>query len=113
MAKGTCVLPKGYARKKRISFAGAVHPVALVALFGFFLSGITYVYALNRSAMQGYAVRELEDEISELRKERKRLEIEAAERRSLTRIEESAEERGMLQAEASKVIEGRHSFALR
>lgn len=113
MAKGYSVLPKGYARGKTFSFSGAVHPVALLALFGLFLSGIGYVYALNRAATQGYVVRDLEEEISELRKERKRLEIDAAERRSLARIESAAAERGMEQAENVRVLEGRHSLALR
>jgi len=99
--------------KSGFFLSGAVHPAVLVCLFFLFLSGIGYVYALNRTAVGGYAVRELEQEISELRKERKRLEIVAAERRSLARIEESAKGREMSVTGPLKVVEGRHALALR
>jgi cell division protein FtsL len=116
MAEAYCVYQGQRACKKKnntVSISGAIHPVALIGLFALFLAGVGYVYALNRTAVGGYAVRDLETEITELRKERKRLEIEAAERRSLARIEETAKEREMRAVESPRVLEGRHSFALR
>jgi len=95
------------------SFSGGVHPLVLGGLFILFLSGIGYVYALNLAAVGGYAVRNLEQEIAELQKERKRLEIGVAERRSLTRIEERAKERRMEEVVSLRALEGRHSLALR
>lgn len=114
MAVTYCVYKKRNARGVRTcSFSGAVHPVVLVGLFALFLSGVGYVYALNRAAVSGYAVRELETEIVELRKERKRLEIDAAERRSLARIEMEAKGRDMQSVDSPRVLSGHHSFALR
>ncbi len=115
MAEAYRVHQRGGIRTKRtaLSISGSIHPVALVGLFALFLSGVGYVYALNRSAVGGYAVRDLETEISDLQKEGKRLEIEAAERRSLTRIEEAAKGREMLATESPRLLEGRHSLAFR
>lgn len=113
MAKDYCAFHGRRTRTRSISFSGAVHPSALVALFVFFLSGLGYVYALNRGAVQGYRVRELEKEITELKKENKRLEISLAERQSLTRIEASAREHEMEPVTDIRVLEGRGQFALR
>ena len=114
MAKAYCVYKKQNTRgTKPCSFSGAVHPVVLVGLFALFLAGIGYGYALNRSAVGGYAVRDLETEIVELRKEQKRLEIEAAERRSLARIETGAKDREMQPVSEPRVLSGHHSYALR
>lgn len=114
MAKAYCVYKNQDRHSARIcSFAGAVHPVVLVGLFALFLSGVGYVYALNRTAVGGYAVRDLETEIVELRKEQKRLEIEAAERRSLARIETEVKEREMRAVDAPRVLSGHHSYALK
>jgi len=113
MTRDYCLSRRQGVCRKAISFSGAVHPTALFALFIFFLSGIAYLYALNRGAVQGYETRTLEKEIVELRKENAKLKISEAEALSLTRIEERALERGMDQVESVRMIEGRSSFALR
>ncbi len=99
--------------RKSISFSGAVSPAVLFALFVFFLSGVTYLHALNRGAVQGYETRSLEKEIAELKKENGRLKISEAEALSLSRIEESVKGRGMSQVESVRMIEGRGSLAFR
>ncbi|NTW14424.1 MAG: hypothetical protein HGA31_05355 [Candidatus Moranbacteria bacterium] len=113
MAKDHCIYHRQHARKKVLSFSGAIHPAALVALFVFFLSGIGYVYAMNRGAIQGYRERELDTEISELRKEGKKLQLSLAEQQSLSRVEATAKDRQMEQAVNVKVIGERSSLALR
>ena len=100
-------------RSRGISFAGSVHPAVLFALFAFFLSGIGYLYALNRGAVQGYETRTLEREIAELKKENGKLKLSEAEALSLSKIEAAAASREMSQAESVRTIEGRGAVALR
>ena len=112
MKKDYCIIARTGMKRKTLSISGAIHPAALVALFVFFLSGIGYVYALNCGAIQGYKERELETNIAELRKESKKLQLSLAERQSLSRIEASAKDRRMEQADNVKVIEGRSAFVV-
>lgn len=87
--------------------------MVLFSLFAMFLSGIIYLYSLNRGATQGYEMRALEKEISALKEENKKLKLSEAEALSLSRIEESVMVRGMDHAESARVIEGRGSLAFR
>jgi cell division protein FtsL len=82
-------------------------------LFVFFLSGIVYLYALNRGAVQGYETKTLEREIAELKKENGKLKLSEAEVLSLSRIESAVKDRGMSQAEPVRMVEGRGPLALR
>lgn len=113
MTKDYCLSRRQDVCRKSISFSGSVHPAVLFALFAFFLSGITYLHALNRGAVQGYETRSLEKEIAELKKENGKLKLSEAEALSLSRIEESAKSRGMSQTESVRVVEDRGSIALR
>lgn len=111
MAMDHSIYHRQYSRKKTLSFSGAIHPAALMALFVFFLSGIGYVYAMNRGAIQGYRERELENELNELHKEGKKLQLSLAEQQSLSRVEATARDRQMEQAINVKVIEERSPLA--
>lgn len=113
MTRDYCLSRRQGVCRKSISFSGSVHPAALFALFVFFLSGIVYLHALNRGAVQGYETRTLEQEIAELKKEHGRLKLSEAEMLSLSRIESAAKDRGMSQAETVRMVEGRGSLALR
>lgn len=104
-------------RKRRmgaetVSFSGAVHPAVLAAVFLFFISGVAYLYAMNRGAVQGYETRTLEREISELKKENAKLKLSEAEVLSLSRIEESSRNREMVPVESIRTIENRGSIAI-
>ena len=113
MTKDYCLSRRQSVCRKSISFSGAIHPAVLFGLFAFFLSGVTYLHALNRSAVQGYATRSLEKEVSVLKEENGRLKLHEAEALSLSRIEESVKGRGMNPIESLKMVEGRGSFAIR
>jgi cell division protein FtsL len=113
MPRDYCLSRRQDVCRKAVSFSGSVHPAALFALFAFFLSGIFYLHALNRGAVQGYETRTLEKEITELKKENGKLKISEAKALSLSRIEESAKSRGMNQAESVRMVEGRSSLAFR
>lgn len=113
MTRDYCLSRRQGVCRNRVSFSGAAHPAVIFALFVFFLSGIAYLHALNRGAVQGYETRTLEKEIAELKKENGRLRLSEAGALSLSRIEESVKERGMNEIGSVKVIEGRGSLALR
>ncbi len=98
---------------KKSSFSGAVHPVAIVGLFIFFLSSIGYVYALNRGATQGYEERKVESDISQLKEENRRLKISEAQALSLSHIEDSAKSKEMDRPTDLKTVGGRGAVAFR
>jgi len=113
MKKDYHVSEQRNAGKRASSFAGAVHPAALVALFIFFLSSIAYVYALNTGATQGYEARKVESDISQLKEENRKLKLSEAQALSLSRIEESTKGKEMDRPTDLKTVGGRGAVALR
>jgi cell division protein FtsL len=51
-------------------------------------AGIFYIYEVNRLAVRGYQVGDLEEKIKDLKEENERIKIKAAEIKSMYRIEE-------------------------
>ncbi|NTW45670.1 MAG: hypothetical protein HGB18_01275 [Candidatus Moranbacteria bacterium] len=100
-------------RKRSRTFSGAVHPMALVGMFVFFLSSIGYVYALNLGAVQGYEARKAESDIESLKEENRKLRLDEAQALSLSRIESSVRERSMDRITDMKTVGGRGAVALR
>ena len=92
-------------REKRFeAHVGAAH-VAVVALLALsLLSAGLYVYAVNRSAVQGYAIRTLEKDLKELKKANAELRVKEAEAKSLTRVEEGSTELRMEKSVVTNVI---------
>ncbi|MFZ1654245.1 MAG: hypothetical protein WBO92_04635 [Candidatus Moraniibacteriota bacterium] len=90
--------------KRSAVHAGAAH-VAIVVLLSFSLvSAGLYVYAVNRSAVQGYAIRTLEKDLKELKKANAELRVREAEAISLTRVEAGSLDLRMEKAETTTVI---------
>jgi hypothetical protein len=87
--------------------------MVLLAAFSFFSSVVSYLYAINLGATQGYETRKYEQEISELRKENGKLRITEAELRSLGTIEEATKGRDMVVPEEPLFIGGHGQVALR
>jgi hypothetical protein len=78
---------------------GSFQPMGfIVILFLFFASG-GYLYSVNQNAVQGFHMRQLEKEIRILKEANAQLQIDEADKRSLARIEESAEARKMKKVE--------------
>jgi len=67
--------------------------VLVVALL--FICGAVYLYSINSSAVKGYQVRQVEKEISELKKQNEDLKIREAELKSLYHVEESSKNMNM------------------
>ena len=84
--------------------SGAAHVLVVVLLaFSLFSAGV-YVYVVNRSAVQGYAIRTLEKELKELKRANVELRVQEAEAKSLSRVEAGSTELRMEKAEATTVI---------
>lgn len=86
------------------AYTGAAH-VAVIALLALsLLSAGLYVYVVNRSAVQGYAIRTLEKDLKELKKVNAELRVREAEAKSLTRVEEGSNELRMEKADTPSIV---------
>lgn len=105
--------PKRHAKRSAGDLTGSVHSVFVwVILVIFFAAGV-YLYSVNRTAVQGYQLRTLEEEIQKLKKENAALKIAEADLRSLYRIEGSEEALRMQKIENVIYLEARGSVALK
>ncbi len=96
---------------KEILRPGFVSPWFVVAVFIAF-SGI-YLYFINSGAIKGYEMRQIEKEISSLKKESEELRIKEAELKSLYRIEESSRRLNMAQTLQVSFIEEKSPLAMK
>lgn len=97
----------------KAELSGSVHLFVLGILTLMFAIGGGYLYSVNRSAVQGYHMRTIENEINKLKEENVELKITEADLRSLYRIEASGEELQMQKLENVKYLEKRGPVALR
>jgi len=100
-------------RNRREGRSGALYPAVIASLFLFFLSSMAYLYALNRGATGGYAVREAEIDIERLTEENRKLKLSEAQVLSLARIEESVRTREMDRVAEMRTIGNRGVVAIR
>lgn len=96
---------------KNYSRPGFVSPWFVIAVFLIF-SGI-YLYYTNSSAAKGYQIRQVEKEISDLKKENEQLKIREAELKSLYNIEELSRELNMAKAVQVSFIEEKSPVAMK
>lgn len=81
-------------------------------LFLVLLSG-AYVFSVNSNAVQGYRMRHLEKEISEMQEENARLRIVEADTKSFRRIEEASGSLALERADAPRYFEEHDIVAIR
>ena len=74
--------------------AGFISPVFIVVAFAL-ISGLFYLYSINQSAIKGFQIREVEKEISAIKKDNERLKIKEAQLKSLYHIEQSTKDLDM------------------
>ena len=70
----------------------------LVVVFGVLVC-VVYLGVINISAVKGYEIRKVENKITELKKENKKLQIEVAELTSTYSIKDEADNLNMVEAE--------------
>jgi cell division protein FtsL len=82
--------------------------VGIVVVLGAF-----YLYITNQVAVQGYAIREAENQIAQLKQSNNQLRIQEAELKSLYRIEEAGKRLNMFEPVQVSYIEESGPIALR
>ena len=107
--KSTRLTSRHSLSKQLESHSGAAHVAVIVFLALSLLSAGLYVYSVNRGAVQGYAVRSLENELKELKKQNAELRVVEAESKSLTRVEAGGQTLRMERATTETVITARNN----
>ena len=77
----------------------------------FLAAGAFYLYAINSVAVLGYQIKEKEQEITRLQKEKENLEIKKAELTSLYAIEKEVKNEGMEKVEEVVYLGGPETVA--
>lgn len=90
--------------------AGFINPVAGVVILAVF-AGLLYVYSINQSAVKGYQIKQIENEIAQVRKENETLKIKEAELKSLYKIEEASKDMNMLEADSITYLDDSNVLA--
>lgn len=88
-----------------LALQGSAQGLVLGALFTLFLSAGLYLFSVNRNAVQGYHLRNLEKEIGTLEEKNAELRISEADLRSFYRINETKEELNMQKTETLKYLD--------
>ncbi|MEP7162658.1 MAG: hypothetical protein ABI747_02740 [Candidatus Moraniibacteriota bacterium] len=82
--------------KKRSWFSwelsGSAESLLVTTFCLLFIAGGTYLYSVNKSAVQGYEMRTLEKDMKELKKKNAELKVQEAEARALSRVEAGSAE---------------------
>lgn len=98
-------------QKKEANIPGFVSPWFIIALF--LVSAGIYLYFINNSAIKGSQMREIEKQITDLKKEDEQLRIKEAELKSLYRIEESSRQLNMTEAFQVSYLEEKGPMAMK
>jgi len=80
--------------KKRINFGNTGLRILLLTLIIF--AGLSYLYYINQTATGGFDIKGVENQIEQMKKDSKQLEVRAAELQSLATIEQANEELEMV-----------------
>lgn len=76
-------------------------------------ASVSYLYAINKTAVLGFEYRSVEKRVSELRQENEQLRIKEAELKSLYRIEEASRNLQMVEYQNLSYLEDHGVMALR
>lgn len=103
-------LPPMTASPKLAGFSQSVLVIATFLVFG--CAGL-YLYSINKSSVEGYTMRLLEQEIETLRKENGELRVREAEIRSLSLVEEGSKILRMEKIQSVDILTLTNAVALR
>jgi len=82
----------------KISFYHGISKIKLLVIFLFFMIAAVYLGIINTSAVKGYEVKKVEQEIEKLKKENKQLQIQEAELNSFYNIKDNVSNLNMVEA---------------
>lgn len=77
---------------------------AVVVTFLAVTSGFSYVFLTNHTAAQGFAIKGLQGDIAELQAKNQQLEVKAADLRSLSAVETTSAQLGLVPAESFQYL---------
>jgi cell division protein FtsL len=66
--------------------------------------GLMYIVQINLAATQGYAIRDLETQISQLERDNKAMQMQASEARSLERVARGVKMLGMVKSDGALFV---------
>lgn len=95
---------------RKSSTAGFISPVFVVLACTAF-AGLFYIYSVNQTAVKGIAIRNVEKEILQQKKNNETLKIKEAELKSLYHIESTSQQLNMFRATNVKYLEETPSVA--
>lgn len=84
--------------KEKLSFYRRITKLKILAIGSVFAICAVYLGIINTTAVKGYEVKKVEQEIEKLKKENKRLQIEEAELNSFYNIRENVGNLNMVEA---------------
>lgn len=84
--------------KEKLSFYRGITKLKILAIGSVFSICAVYLGIINTTAVKGYEVKKVEQEIEKLKKENKRLQIEEAELNSFYNIRENVGNLNMVEA---------------
>ncbi len=85
----------------------------LVVLGAVVLLAVFFIVQVNHATTKGYRMRDLETEISRLKLENQKLEIEATEARSMASISEKVQMLGLVKSNAPVYLSGTNAVTFR
>ena len=104
-----CAMKRNFLLKGRSFSAGSakLNLVSLVFAVGFctFISGAVYLYQVNNIATKSYEIRDLGNQIQQLDKESKKMEIREVELRSMYNIEKASQDLNLVNSNDVTYVE--------
>lgn len=97
----------------RLELSGSAESLLVLFISLLFAAGALYLYSVNRSAIQGYQIRTLENNLEALKKDNAELKIEEAQTRSLSRVETGSETLRMEKVNAPETLTLGNTVAFR
>ncbi len=91
---------------------GSINAGFLVMASAILVGGL-YLFTVNSSAVKGYQIRQIENEITDLKKENEKLRIKEVELKSLDRIEAGTKEINMQELKNISYVEEPSPLALK
>jgi cell division protein FtsL len=84
--------------------------IIYIVIFLIILSSLAYVIQVNSIAVKGFKIEELRKRVNQLQMENEKLEIKVAEMQSMSKIEEVANQLGLVKSEKVEYLKGGSSM---
>ncbi|MDO8240920.1 MAG: hypothetical protein Q7T51_03010 [Candidatus Moranbacteria bacterium] len=104
-----CAVRRSFSEKRKSFSAGSANlnlvSLVFVMVFCVCIGGAAYLYQVNDIATKGYEIRDLENQIQDLSKESKKMEIREVELRSMYNIEKASQDLNLVNSNDVTYVE--------